>query len=179
MLLQPIGQATVAFGAFIMLGSFVVVIPLLAQGLWPVLRSVLRACAFLRVLLAARPRLQGTLRQMTIVNVHAYIFAAYIFGPVDGWSLVLLPYTHALFVVVILGVAVDIEWWFVERPSERVLLVTVLFPACVRLCVTFCGIFCGVFLLDVFVRTMEDPRINALHEELLELCAPPPFRTQN
>ena len=141
-----------------------------ALGLLVVLQSVFRAGAFTRVLLAARPRLRTTLRQMTTVHVYAYL---------GLWPLLPLPYTHALFVVVILSVALDVEWWFVERPSRGVFLAAMLFPECVGLCV----IFCGLFLLDVFVRTKEDPRINALFQEpvveLIQLCAPPLLRTRN
>ena len=141
-----------------------------ALGLLVVLQSVFRAGAFTRVLLAARPRLRTTLRQMTTVHVYAYL---------GLWPLLPLPYTHALFVVVILSVALDIEWWFVERPSEGLFLATMLFPEYVW----FCVIFCGLFLLDVFLRTKEDPRINALFQqppvELIQLCAPPPLRTRN
>ena len=146
------------------------VIPLLAQGLWAVLQSVFRAGAFTRVLLAARPRLRTTLRQMTTVLVWAYLAL---------WPVLPLPYTHALFVVVILSVTLDIEWWFVERPLEGVFFAVVLFPEHVG----FCVIFCGICLLDVFFRTNEDPRINALFQEpvveLVQLCAPPPLRTRN
>ena len=140
-----------------------------ALGLLVVLQSVFRAGAFTRVLLAARPRLRTTLRQMTTVHVYAYL---------GLWPLLPLPYTHALFVVVILSVALDIEWWFVDRPLEGVFFAAVLFPQYVG----FCVIFCGICLLDVFVRTKEDPRINALFQEpveLIQLCAPPPLRTRN
>ena len=149
----------------IMLGTGFVIL----RGLWAVLQSVFRAGAFTRVLLDARPRLRGVLRQMTTAFVYGY-FALRPFLP--------LPCTHALFVVVILSVALDIEWWFVERPSEGLFLATMLFPEYVW----FCVIFCGLFLLDVFLRTKEDPRINALFQqpvELIQLCAPPPLRTRN
>ena len=148
----------------IMLGTGFVIL----RGLWAVLQSVFRAGAFTRVLLDARPRLRGVLRQMTTAFVYGYPLRPFL--P--------LPCTDALFVIVILSVALDVEWWFVDRPSEGLFLATMLFPEYVW----FCVIFCGLFLLDVFVRTKEDPRINALFQEppveLIQLCAPPPLRTR-
>ena len=152
----------------IMLGTGFVIL----RGLWAVLQSVFRAGAFTRVLLDARPRLRGTLRQMTTAFVYLYAW------PFLLWPFLPLPCTNALFMVVILSVALDVEWWFVERPSEGLFLATMLFPEYVW----FCLIFCGLFLLDVFLRTKEDPRINALFQdpvELVQLCAPPPLRTRN
>ena len=57
-------------GASVKLGC--VVVPPLTKGLWAVLRRGFRACAFLHFLLAARSRLHGTLRQMTMVGVFAH-----------------------------------------------------------------------------------------------------------
>lgn len=109
---------------------------------------------------------------MTTAFVYLYAW------PFLLWPFLPLPCTNALFMVVILSVALDVEWWFVDRPSEGLFLATMLFPEYVW----FCLIFCGLFLLDVFLRTKEDPRINALFQEpveLVQLCAPPPLRTRN
>ena len=160
-------------GALVKLGC--VVVPPLAKGFWAVLRRLFRAYDFLRFLLADRPRLHHTVRQMTMVGVVIFAWSS-LFA--DSWSLVsLAPYTHALFVSVVLSVVLDIKWWFVDRPSWGLHLAFLLFPDYVLPGVPFV-IFWSLFLLDVFVRTKEDPRIrDALHQEpfgtleLSQLCA--------
>ena len=135
-------------GLYLLCGSCVA-IPLLAKGLWAVR-------AFLRVLLAVRPRLCDSLRQVTMCFACILLIQS-ICRAAGGFLLFSPPHEHALRLVVILSVALDIEWWFhVEGARWRgMYLAGFLFP------ISWClwVIFCGLFLLDVLVLTKEDPRI--------------------
>ena len=131
---------------------------------WPVAWRALHAELVLRNMIeewVASPRnwLSGWLLWICSTSPHNWL---------PGWLLWICPASprNWLAASAIISVTLDIEWWFVDRPSAGVCLVAALFPMHTALYACVCVAVVTRLLLNPIVLTARHPRIRDAIQDL-------------